>query len=527
MLKGDIIDQERGQGSRTAHVIFLLAFVVATVLALTADIRQIVSTVHDDSGYYLEIAENIVNGKGATFDGLHATNGYQPLWLYLLTLLHLVYRGSPETMLRICIVLQAALMSAAGILVYRIQSRAFATMTATIGAVAFVVLLYHSSLNGMETALLIFMTAVLLLTGHSAIRPHMNRICFLLGIVLGLTVLARLDAVFIGISVAVFLAVDLLRGRTKADWKPVRFLLVGAGSALVLLPYLGHNLVTTGTIIPISGALKSTFPGICTTGYGFSRLGTRNLVKAAAAIVYLAWYLLPNRRRSTGAREYYRSAVAVLSAGVLLHLVHTVLFMKWAVFSWHFATYGLLGVLVICEPIEFVLSRIPGRFVKAAWPVILSATLIAGAWIIRGRILCPPQWTVQSYEAAIWSRKNTGPDDVMAMKDAGIFGYFCRRRVVNLDGVAGDMRLQEVLRDGKLKEYLEECGVTYIVQHAVWHRRDVLSGEYTAYTQEYPSRGFDGTGDSLTLPREDEVYRSPVYFDGPFETVFLIWRFRP
>ena len=35
----------------------------------------------DDFFYYLKIADQILAGHGISFDGLHATNGFHPLWL--------------------------------------------------------------------------------------------------------------------------------------------------------------------------------------------------------------------------------------------------------------------------------------------------------------------------------------------------------------------------------------------------------------------------------------------------------------
>jgi hypothetical protein len=198
--------------------------------------------------------------------------------------------------------------------------------------------------------------------------------------------------------------------------------------------------------------------------------------------------------------------------------------MKWAVFRWHFVTYSVAGTFILSEPVEFLLSRIPRRLLAVLWIPAFVMLLAAGTFLAKGKLARPFDWTVQAYEAALWVRSSTGPDDIFGMKDAGIFGYFSERRVVNLDGVANDARYQEILRKGTLEEYLDELGVAYIAQHSIWFRGDVVAGNYSTYVQEYPCRKYDGTGDSIVLARENEVYRSPVYFDGAFDTVFLIWK---
>jgi hypothetical protein len=319
----------------------------------------------------------------------------------------------------------------------------------------------------------------------------------------------------------------MMRKRAGAREEWGRLLFAGAGAALVLTPYLLYNLLSTGSVMPISGSLKSTFPHLSMSGYGLSRLSGRDWGKIAAAVLFLLWYILPSRARGSRGREFFRSAVAVLCLSTLFHLAHTALFMKWAVFRWHFVTYSVAGVFVLSEPVEFLLSRIPRRLFVAAWIPAFIVLLAAGSFLAKGKLFRPYEWTVQAYEAALWARSGTAPDDIFGMKDAGIFGYFSGRRVVNLDGVANDDRYQEVLRSGRLDEYLDGLGVAYIAQHSIWHREDVVAGDYSTYDQEYPSRKYDGTGDSIELARENEAYRSPVYFDGAFDTVFLVWRLPP
>ena len=40
---------------------------------------------HDDAFYYLKLADSLANTGTSSFDGIHATNGYHPLWLLLTT----------------------------------------------------------------------------------------------------------------------------------------------------------------------------------------------------------------------------------------------------------------------------------------------------------------------------------------------------------------------------------------------------------------------------------------------------------
>ena len=62
---------------------------VALVLRLRvawADLYTLILDVtSDDAYYYFQIARNLADGGGVSFDGETPTNGFHPLWLVLLT----------------------------------------------------------------------------------------------------------------------------------------------------------------------------------------------------------------------------------------------------------------------------------------------------------------------------------------------------------------------------------------------------------------------------------------------------------
>ena len=113
--------------------------------------------------------------------------------------------------------------------------------------------------------------------------------------VLGLTLLARLDAIFVAVSLGLCLLANILREKDGAGLRSRGLLLMGTGAALILAPYLLHNLLSTGSVMPISGSLKSSFPHPAGSGYGLSRLSGKDWGKIAAVILFLAWYVLPRR----------------------------------------------------------------------------------------------------------------------------------------------------------------------------------------------------------------------------------------
>ena len=56
------------------------------------DLINLISNTHDDAFYYFQIARNLAEGKFSTFDGgITRTNGYHPLWLFLITPFYWVF----------------------------------------------------------------------------------------------------------------------------------------------------------------------------------------------------------------------------------------------------------------------------------------------------------------------------------------------------------------------------------------------------------------------------------------------------
>jgi hypothetical protein len=161
--------------------------------------------------------------------------------------------------------------------------------------------------------------------------------------------------------------------------------------------------------------------------------------------------------------------------------------------------------------------------IVAVFAVLLDRTYRAATAQPRG-------WHLQSYRAAVWVRNNLQPDARLALKDAGLFGLLSERSVVNLDGLVNNMEYQEFLRRRQLNDYFRQKGIQYLVVHAYWSDapkyKEFISATYTYLDITYRSQLYNTVSDPIRVYREDEVYRSPIYYDGVHTTVFAIWRLR-
>jgi len=247
-----IISKKRPKGG---YYLYFFAWLVVLIVAVffisvSAD-YWIKSILIDDAAYYPIIAWNIAHGNGPTVDGMTCTNGFHPLWGYLSILSQLI-PASPldgivffkiQVILTVlfCVFIWDKLLATVGINLY--------------GRAVFILLMgafYKWSIkvlySGMETPLVLgFIGLSLLLYFRIKMNDNYSKKnLLLLGLILSLTFLSRLDSIFF-----IFLIVVLIFSKlknTKIFYLIIPFLLV--------IPYLVYNFIYFGNIIPVSGLRK-------------------------------------------------------------------------------------------------------------------------------------------------------------------------------------------------------------------------------------------------------------------------------
>ena len=125
---------------RAAVFVLLTAGVLLSAHFLTSGFERVLGTFEDDSFYYLTIARRIAAGQGSTFDGIHLTNGYHPLWCAFLVAPMSVFRDRPEAAVRAIAVVSVWLRVASSLLLLRLAARAFSDrIAAALAAITFFV----------------------------------------------------------------------------------------------------------------------------------------------------------------------------------------------------------------------------------------------------------------------------------------------------------------------------------------------------------------------------------------------------
>jgi hypothetical protein len=528
----------------TLIILGLLAIVVTFVcgrLILYAfrEMEAVVTPIPDDTGYFYKIALNVALGKGLTFDGINQTNGFQPLWLYMLLPLAWAMREAPvDLYLRAALIYQLSLVAIAGVVFFfamLLYSRRSVALTAT----TLFYIFGGRFANGMETGILVLCLSVLLYFSLKY-RPFSDsstsKHAFVFGLLLGLTVLARLDMVFLLAVIYTFILWQAFAKTERAGRARLgkQLLLSVIAFTLVTAPYFVYNKIHFRAIMPISGQLKNSFPYILQPNFGADRFPS--LVMLIFSLIFVSSLIsillfLRSRAASTEQDGYKFTVLLIGSLYVSVHYLHTALFMKWAVFGWHFAFYFLHACVLFAYILDRFLSHIPAfalRPVAAIVIIALFGVLVDRTY--RAATTQPIGWHPHSYRASVWARNNLPPDARLALKDAGLFGLLSERSVVNLDGLVNNLEYQEYLRRKRLNDYFRQKGIQYLVVHAYWSDapkyKEFVSATYTHLDIPYRSQLHDTFSDPIRVYREDEVYRSPLYYDNQHKTAFVIWRLR-
>lgn len=471
---------------------------------------------YDDSFYAFKIAKSIADGQGPTFDGLHPTNGFQPLYVFLIAPFYRVFPSDLIAPIYSALALSALLTALTAFLLYRIVGRYTSAKVAVATAAIWVFspVVTRQAANGLETSLAVFLLASIVYFYLSRVRPveaPRGKDLVVLGILTGLGVLARVDLVFLALVVALdYLLVIRRRG---AAARSLRGIFVPLGAALATYsPWLLYNVFALRSVVQDSGTatrylslayaplfdlgpaqMASTGPtasfiwghiahsfsvlklappvhaffrgaekiGI-EFGAGSAALLVANVV--GLAIVALFLYLVVARKRDLIVRGFGEIQFLLVFAGVLIAAYSLYVFGVFFFARYYYPVYFILCVyagLLLEEALRrFAWGAAASRAVTGAILAVYLAAFGYMAYTCAARsypVYC-------FYEVAQWVDRNTSPDDTIGVFQSGAIGYFSHRRVVNLDGKVNHEALA-ALKSGTLSDYLRDEGIDVVVDN--------------------------------------------------------------
>lgn len=451
-----------------------------------------------EDGYItLTVARNIATGLGMTVsDGTIPTNGVQPLSTLLFALPYIALAADKVASLYLIHLMLAGFGLAAFLAVHAVARRILPEDTGGIWPWCVALLwflgplLLRHSMNGLETGLytacvlcLLLLFHRLMVTGDAATTGQR----LLLGAFCGLTVLARIDAVFLVTALFLVWAWDeLFIRRNGFATMLARLVPPGVLSLLVAGPWFVSNFLRFGSIMPISGTSQSHLAGFGSNAgwvpvklfetmmpmLPVPRVFEQSLpvqVLAMLAVVTCCIVLLVHtfRKSSPAAR---RIVTVYMLFAVSLATYYGLFFGAPHFLGRYFAPLAPLLILAALVTVLQISQFSPqiGRFVP---PVYLGVSAFLCA-LLLGRALLPGVTKLGHEQVLAWTASNVPDAAWVAAAQTGALGYW-HDRTINLDGKTNINALQAHWRDGHILNYVVEGPADYVIDWAAaadWHR---------------------------------------------------------
>ncbi|HYM20500.1 MAG TPA: hypothetical protein VEW28_05790 [Candidatus Kapabacteria bacterium] len=446
---------------RALRILLIVTLISRLALALRPEWQIVTRPYSEDSFYIFTVAGHIAHGDGITADGVHTTNGIQPLIAFVYVPFFLIAGANKLLALRLCFIVVALCDTLSVLFLAKLLKQLARSKTddekivwfhPPIAAAALWALLYpiitHTA-NGLETGLY-SMLIIASMYVYATLRNANNKNLLHwagFGALLGLTVLARIDAVFL---VIVFALIEIIRSKGK---EVVRASILSLTALIVSSPWWIYNYIIFHGLMPQSGTSES-----------LASVLVENLARGSIVIgdILSVFFILPNYElpvwfhfawmallvaivvivaKKIGATTYLRTGFDVLALSPLL-LFSTVLIIFYVFFfsaphflPRYFQPPRILWIVIFSAALPLLVSRF--RQWQGKRRRLLRALLWVGAVCVIGfgldryiyyfTISTPSEF----YTFAKWA--NERPHDRIGMDQSGTAGFFAPN-VVNLDG---------------------------------------------------------------------------------------------
>jgi hypothetical protein len=486
------------------------ALLIRLTLAFTNFHTLILLNVPDDAFYYFQVARNVAAGLGSTFDGIHPTNGYHPLWLCMLVPFYRVLPHQPERVVNLALAFQALMDVGTTALIYLLvrrilQSPGWAVLAAALYAFNPNVVFYQ--IDGLETAVSTLLTVTVLYFyiryEGPEFRSWTHRILF--GVACGVMLLARTDSIFLGVGLFILCAVQEWTAH-RQFW---RTFAMGMAVTLLVAPWLAWNYLHFQNFLQVSALARpwvlhqhlhgpAFFQGLRLLKYElvYEWPVQNGLVGGVWVLLAAAAYLLtrPGTRPETPERGMGIIWLAWLALA-LVTLFHC--FVRLNPRPWYSATFPVLNAVTIAWAARRIwnLPR-ARRGVTYALGIIFMAYVLTGLYTVQMKKYA---WQGEFARAAEWLQANTPPDTHVGAFNSGIVAYLSHRTVINLDGVINNSSYYAMLAR-HLRQYVWDNSITYIADF-----RFSVETDYRPF--------WDEGRHELNLDREERFPAYPIHWE--------------
>ncbi len=446
---------------RILRILLVITLITRLGLAFRSEMRICSRPFNDDSFYLFTVSDHLAHGHGLSVDGVHLTNGIQPLVTFLYAPCFMLAGSDKLLGLRLCFII-VALCDCLSVLfiaklLRRLQKNPDAEesplyLRPPIVAAFLWTFLYpiltHTA-NGLETGLY---SALLLISAYTYVTitkqdsPSITSwIGF--GIILGLTVLARIDAVFF---VTAFCICEVLTAKKKGLFNAVVF---GLMAVIITLPWWIYNYKLFGSIMPQSG-ISEAMEEVTLLNISRMAISLGDLISVFlflpnydvpmwvdyvwfVAVLSLALYLIDRFSLISYLRSSinYTALIPLAIASIGLCIYYVFFFGAPHFIPRYVQPLRITWLILVAAAAPVLIQALLGwyRSPKGMGKVVvvliaLGAIGFSGSRYLYYYVL---RESNDLYKMVVWVREH--PNDLIGMEQTGLTGFWSEK-VVNLDG---------------------------------------------------------------------------------------------
>ncbi len=432
---------------------FLILFGVLVLLIELAPINYVLHFSLDDSFYYLKTASNQAQGFGSTFDRVNFTNGYHPLWFWIVSgmffLLKLFGVILPESQYRFVFTVTALINMGSLLLLHKIWKAVFgvkpsATLYLLLGSVVFFFVV------GLETQIALLLFCLYLHSFYSNSRGS-TRGLYLRACFVSFLFVSRLDFVLFFFPVIAYTEFQgAKQGLKYSGFAPILFTVI---AFTLLVSTVVYNYCSFGEYFTISSKIEfhlnqflflKNMPSPSGKPITFGLLIFAISGGAAHSVEYV---IFPKRLIS----QFEKTVILFYIASLGFITVHSC-FNLGGIKEWYYP-YPLF----FCILLLYMISSRYKTFNRTL--KIIS---------IIGMILFVTIFRLNYYnfdDAYIYAKRVESivkPNETVYQYDlSGIISFFSNRNVVNGDGLINSNEYYEYLHTGNLNGYFARHPIDY------------------------------------------------------------------
>ena len=437
----------------------------------------------EDGFYSLKIAWNIGNGKGITYNLDQPTTGFQPLYVFLLSILafaNSTFGGDKVSFLRLVLLssgLFALLLSYLFYLfVIKLDKKTDRKILFIVVAllVLFNFKLFLNLFNGLETGLyLVFLVLSIIQTYDLAVSNKNSKQILLLGLTFGLTVLARND--FVLIVIVVLLTLLKTKRINFKDLIKISTILI-----LTVLPWFIYIFSIQGGIIPTSvsvqtgssdNALSYKFDQFVYSILGnyipFIHAGQTQTIFIYLITVAFIFYLLKYEKLylkkffGISSIKYWMAAILTIS----------IVYLLFASQPYFYFRYLSIHMLIAIPFLALLITR---KFENRSLIMKnIFVLLVVGIFFVNvGYYFHYPKKVSGLSLRTSFIKEKKISDEKIGMAQSGISGYFFDN-VINLDGKVNFEALKAI-QNNRLYNYIVNEKIKILIEWKEWFQKQSL-----------------------------------------------------